>query len=119
MSISMWSRAHHSSKSLLIQELCLPFVPLLSFLSFVELNHARKEPRENYWKSMTKDQPIPGAIRDLFVQDPAGADKTNHFVKDFDTKHNAIIYHSHEKDKLQEKKSMNPANTWDHEKEKE
>ncbi|KAI5577248.1 hypothetical protein BDE02_09G100400 [Populus trichocarpa] len=96
------------------------FLVLLSFLSFVELNHARKEPRENYWKSMTKDQPIPGAIRDLFVQDPAaGADKMNHFVTDFDTKHNAIIYHSHEKDKLKEKKSMNPTNTWDHEKEKE
>ena len=27
MSISMWSRDHHSSKSLLIQELCLPSVP--------------------------------------------------------------------------------------------
>jgi hypothetical protein len=27
LSISIWSRAHHSFKSLLIQELCLPFVP--------------------------------------------------------------------------------------------
>jgi hypothetical protein len=28
LSISMWSRAHHSSKSLLIPELRLPSVPL-------------------------------------------------------------------------------------------
>ncbi|KAJ6310650.1 hypothetical protein OIU76_015384 [Salix suchowensis] len=79
------------------------FLLLLSFLSFAELNHARKEARDYYWKSMTKDQPIPEAIRDLLVRDPAGSDKMNHFVKDFDTKHSAIIYHSPEKDKLKEK----------------
>uniref|UniRef100_A0A6N2L6H6 Organ-specific protein S2 n=1 Tax=Salix viminalis TaxID=40686 RepID=A0A6N2L6H6_SALVM len=79
------------------------FLLLLSFLSFAELNHARKEASEYYWKSMTKDQPIPEAIRDLLVRDPAGSDKMKHFVKDFDTKHSAIIYHSPEKAKLKEK----------------
>ncbi|KAJ6692670.1 PROTEIN putative-RELATED [Salix purpurea] len=72
------------------------FLLLLSFLSFAELNHARKEASEYYWKSMTKDQPIPEAIRDLLVRDPAGSDKMNHFVKDFDTKHSAIIYHNYD-----------------------
>ncbi|KAG6779506.1 hypothetical protein NC652_011547 [Populus alba x Populus x berolinensis] len=76
---------------------------LVSFLSFVELRDARKEPREYYWKSMMKDQPMPESIKDLFVQDPAGAGKLNHFVKDFDTRHTAIIYHSQDgKDKLKE-----------------
>lgn len=52
---------------------------------------------------MMKDQPMPESIKDLFVQDPAGAGKLNHFVKDFDTRHPAIIYHSHDdKDELKE-----------------
>ncbi|KAJ6739048.1 PROTEIN putative-RELATED [Salix koriyanagi] len=81
---------------------------LFSFLSFVELSDARKEPREYYWKSMMKDEPMPEAIKELFVEDPAGAGKLNHFVKDFDTRHSAIIYHSHaEKDRLKERKSTN------------
>ncbi|KAF9684350.1 hypothetical protein SADUNF_Sadunf04G0109200 [Salix dunnii] len=75
---------------------------------FVELSDARKEPREYYWKSVMKDEPMPEAIKDLFVEDPAGAGKMNRFVKDFDTRQSAIIYHSHdEKDRLKERKSTN------------
>ncbi|KAG5247754.1 hypothetical protein OIU77_021012 [Salix suchowensis] len=86
----------------------LAVLVLFSFLSFVELSDARKEPREYYWKSMMKDEPMPEAIKELFVEDPAGAGKLNHFVKDFDTRHSAIIYHSHaEKDRLKERKSTN------------
>uniref|UniRef100_A0A6N2KV85 Uncharacterized protein n=1 Tax=Salix viminalis TaxID=40686 RepID=A0A6N2KV85_SALVM len=83
----------------------LAVLVLFSFLSFVELSDARKEPREYYWKSMMKDEPMPEAIKELFVEDPAGAGEMNHFVKDFDTRHSAIIYHSHaEKDRLKERK---------------
>ncbi|KAJ6402798.1 hypothetical protein OIU84_014828 [Salix udensis] len=86
----------------------LAVLVLFSFLSFVELSDARKEPREHYWKSMMKDEPMPEAIKELFVEDSAGAGKMNHFVKDFDTRHSAIIYHSHaEKDRLKERKSTN------------
>jgi hypothetical protein len=45
-----------------------------------------------------KDQPIPEAIKDLIHQDPpylSDATKKDHFVKDFDVKPNAIIYHPH------------------------
>jgi hypothetical protein len=44
-----------------------------------------------------KDQPIPEAIKDLLHQDPpslSDASEKNHFVKDFDTRHSAIIYHA-------------------------
>ena len=59
---------------------------------------------------------MPEAIKDLFVQDAAGAGKLNHFVKDFDTRHSAIIYHSHDgKDELKE---TNPTNARDHEEDK-
>ncbi|KAL9354429.1 hypothetical protein Peur_052399 [Populus x canadensis] len=94
----------------------LAVLVLVSFLSFVELRDARKEPREYYWKSMTKDQPMPEAIKDLFVRDPAGAGKLNHFVKDFDTRHSAIIYHS--RDGKDELKETNPTNARDHEEDK-
>uniref|UniRef100_A0A2P2N895 Uncharacterized protein n=1 Tax=Rhizophora mucronata TaxID=61149 RepID=A0A2P2N895_RHIMU len=45
-----------------------------------------------------KDQPIPDAIKNLLVKDTASqsdANRKTHLVKDFDTKSNAIIYHSH------------------------
>ncbi|OMO92120.1 Organ specific protein [Corchorus olitorius] len=66
------------------------------------LNYARKEPGEYYWKSVMKDQPMPEAIKGLFHdQDPAssssalGSDKKmNTFVKDFDSRHSVIIYHT-------------------------
>ena len=61
------------------------------------LNHARKEPGD-YWKSVMKDQPMPEAIKGLLHEDPVSAldseKKMKHFVKDFDSRHTHIIYHS-------------------------
>ncbi|XP_050233980.1 uncharacterized protein LOC126682372 [Mercurialis annua] len=72
---------------------------LLSLFLFSSLNDARKLPAEDYWKSVMKEQPIPNAIKDLFVQDPTSdaltsirSNKKNHFVKNFDTKSVAVIY---------------------------
>lgn len=46
-----------------------------------------------------KDQPIPEAIKNLFVEEDeeaaASANKKNHFVSDFDTRAVAVIYRSH------------------------
>ncbi|XVE94059.1 hypothetical protein REPUB_Repub01dG0247700 [Reevesia pubescens] len=76
-------------------------------LLFANLNHARKEPGE-YWKSVMKDQPMPEAIKGLLHQDPASAldsdlKKMKHFVNDFDSRHNLIIYHSHPESKEEDK----------------
>ncbi|KAJ9135536.1 hypothetical protein P3X46_032711 [Hevea brasiliensis] len=84
------------------------FLILFFVFSFVNLNNARKLP-EDYWKNIMKDQPIPEAIKSLFVEDSAdaassllGANKMNHFVKDFDTRAIAVIYHSHGENKKNE-----------------
>lgn len=74
-------------------------------ISFVTLNDARKDPGE-YWKSIMNGEPMPKAITDYFYQDPASqsnkekekhSDTINmdHFIKDFGTNPNLIIYHSH------------------------
>ncbi|GMI87953.1 hypothetical protein HRI_002464600 [Hibiscus trionum] len=81
---------------------CIVFFILCSFLLFANLNHARKEPRD-YWNSVMKDQPMPEAIKGLLHQDQASAmdsgKKMNNFVKDFDSRHSFIIYHSNLKHK--------------------
>lgn len=44
-----------------------------------------------------ENQPMPEAIKERFLKDPlylSDARKNNHFVKDFDTRHSAIIYHA-------------------------
>lgn len=53
---------------------------------------ARKDPGD-YWKSMMNDEPMPKAITDLIHHDTA--EESNHFLRNFDTKPNVIIYHSH------------------------
>ncbi|KAK9984696.1 hypothetical protein SO802_034221 [Lithocarpus litseifolius] len=68
----------------------------------VKGNDAKKDP-EFYWKSIMENQPMPEAIKELFLKDPlylSDARKNNHFVKDFDTRHSAIIYHA--RDELKE-----------------
>uniref|UniRef100_A0A2N9IKT7 Organ specific protein n=1 Tax=Fagus sylvatica TaxID=28930 RepID=A0A2N9IKT7_FAGSY len=75
----------------------LAILALFSLLLFINPNDARKDTGD-YWKSIMKDQPIPEAIKDLIHQDPpylSDATKKDHFVKDFDVKPNAIIYHPH------------------------
>ncbi|KAJ8763509.1 hypothetical protein K2173_002392 [Erythroxylum novogranatense] len=73
------------------------FLVLFSLLLMVNLIHARREP-EDYWRNVMKDQPLPEAIKNLMAQDQT------HLVKDFDTRSNAIIYHSHghEQDKRED-----------------
>ncbi|XP_024959777.1 uncharacterized protein LOC112500511 [Cynara cardunculus var. scolymus] len=59
------------------------------------MNDARKGPEE-YWRSIMKDEPMPKAIQDVLSED--STDKENNrdrFTRDFDTKPNLIIYHSH------------------------
>ncbi|XP_039056821.1 organ-specific protein S2-like [Hibiscus syriacus] len=72
------------------------------FLMFADFSHAREEPRD-YWKNVMKDQPMPEAIKGLLHQDQASAmgsgKKMNNFVKDFDSRHSLIIYHSNLKHK--------------------
>ncbi|XWS55821.1 hypothetical protein CRYUN_Cryun09bG0033100 [Craigia yunnanensis] len=45
-----------------------------------------------------KDQPMPEAIKGLLLEDPASAldseKKMKHFVKDFDSRKNLIMYHN-------------------------
>ncbi|KAI3446092.1 hypothetical protein Pfo_002757 [Paulownia fortunei] len=68
---------------------------LLSLVSFACITDARKDPRD-YWKSKMNGEPMPKAIADLYHQNPA-SDSTNldRFVRNFETKPNVIIYHSH------------------------
>lgn len=72
------------------------------YVQLANLSYARKD-MGDYWKSVTKDQPMPEAIRDLFhVQDvpsisTAGSTKTDRFARDFDVRPNVIIYHTHPK----------------------
>ncbi|XWS62521.1 hypothetical protein CRYUN_Cryun06bG0018300 [Craigia yunnanensis] len=61
----------------------------------------------DYWKSVMKDQPMPEAIKGLLHQDQASAldseNKMKHFVKDFDSRHSLIIYHSNPEYKEEDK----------------
>ncbi|KAK8699198.1 hypothetical protein V6N13_115292 [Hibiscus sabdariffa] len=81
---------------------CIVVFVFCFFLLFANFNHARKEPRD-YWKSVMKEQPMPEAIKGLLHEDQASAmdsgKKTNNFVKDFDSRHSFIIYHSNLKHK--------------------
>ncbi|XVF68136.1 hypothetical protein PTKIN_Ptkin10aG0179300 [Pterospermum kingtungense] len=76
----------------------LAFFIFCYLLLFANLNHARKEPAGDYWRSVMKDEPMPEAIKGLLHEDPVSAldsdKKMNHFVKDFDSKNSFIIYHS-------------------------
>ncbi|CAJ2642752.1 organ-specific protein P4-like [Trifolium pratense] len=67
---------------------------LFSLLLVANLSFARKDPGE-YWKNMMKGEAMPEAIKEL-IQDPqaiyAGKDG---FMRDFDVKPNAILYHTH------------------------
>lgn len=54
-----------------------------------------------------KDQPMPEAIRGLFNEDltsQSSSEIRDQFVKNFDTRSNAIIYHGHEETKDHDKK---------------
>ncbi|KAH6780034.1 hypothetical protein C2S52_011271 [Perilla frutescens var. hirtella] len=77
---------------------CTMFLLLLLLVGSV--GDARKDhPGEYYWKNMMKDEAMPKAITDLMDQNPA-SDSTNrddHFVTNFETKPNVIIYHTHSK----------------------
>lgn len=85
---------------------------LISFLfifgQFANLSHGRKEPGY-YWKSVMKDQPMPEAIKGLLHEDPAASNsekKMKHFVKDFNSKHSLIIYHTNPEYKQEDKPNV-------------
>ncbi|KAI3448047.1 hypothetical protein Pfo_004712 [Paulownia fortunei] len=69
---------------------------LLSLALFAYVTDARKDPGD-YWKSMMNAETMPKAITDLFHQNSASDSnmETDRFVRNFDTKPNVIIYHSH------------------------
>ncbi|XVF45763.1 hypothetical protein PTKIN_Ptkin02bG0232300 [Pterospermum kingtungense] len=73
-------------------------------LLFANLNHGRKEPGD-YWRRVMKDQPMPEAIKGLLHEDPASDSekKMKHFVKDFDSRHTHIIYHTNPEYKQEDK----------------
>ncbi|PIN06746.1 hypothetical protein CDL12_20689 [Handroanthus impetiginosus] len=72
-----------------------PSFLLLSLVLFAFITDARKDPND-YWKSRMKDEPMPKALKDLFHQNPTSVSpNSNHFVRNFETKASAIIYHNH------------------------
>lgn len=64
---------------------------------FAYVSDARKGPGD-YWKSVMAEEAMPKAIEDLLNMNPnSNSDtKTDIFVRNFDVKPNAIIYHSHD-----------------------
>ncbi|KAK6946219.1 Organ specific protein [Dillenia turbinata] len=83
-----------------------------SVLLFAGIINARNTPGE-YWKAVMNDQTMPEAIKGLINQDLATVlsdekedchpsskmKKGDWFVREFETKPNVIIYHSHEEPK--------------------
>ncbi|PIN22123.1 hypothetical protein CDL12_05169 [Handroanthus impetiginosus] len=72
---------------------------LLSLMLFVYVCDARKDPGD-YWKSIMNGEPMPKAITDLIHRYNLESDsnmKMDYFIKNFNTKANVIIYHSHHK----------------------
>ncbi|KAL8195329.1 hypothetical protein R6Q57_025732 [Mikania cordata] len=73
-------------------------VLLFSLLLVASFSDARKGP-EDYWRSVMKNEPMPKALQDVLIRDSvASTDKVNkkdRFTRNFDTKPNLIIYHSH------------------------
>ncbi|KAL0334750.1 UNVERIFIED_CONTAM: hypothetical protein Sradi_4686900 [Sesamum radiatum] len=72
-----------------------PFFLLSLLLIACIITDARKDPRD-YWQGRMDGEPMPKSITDLL---PVSDDPTNYsdrFVRDFETKPNVIIYHSHQ-----------------------
>ncbi|KAK1431170.1 hypothetical protein QVD17_14454 [Tagetes erecta] len=67
---------------------------LFSLLLLASVNDARKDPEE-YWRSVMKDEPMPKALEDVLIRDPSTSNMKDRFTRNFDTKPNLIIYHSH------------------------
>ncbi|KAM1348847.1 hypothetical protein PS2_003024 [Malus domestica] len=73
------------------------FLLILSSILLMSQNSYARKDSGDYWKSVMNDQPMPEAIKDLFVhqdhehQEPSK--EKSHFVGDFDMRPNAIIYH--------------------------
>ncbi|TKY75381.1 Organ specific protein [Spatholobus suberectus] len=67
---------------------------VFSLLLVANFSCARKD-LGGYWKNTMKDQPMPQAIKDL-VGDPQASDTgKDRFIRDFDVKPKAILYHTH------------------------
>lgn len=72
------------------------------------VTEARKDPSD-YWKTKMSGEPMPKAIADiLLLNHLSGSTATgsDHFIRDFKTKPNVIIYHSHHVKNAQAKSSL-------------
>jgi hypothetical protein len=58
------------------------------------LSCATKDPGE-YWKNMMKGVAMPEAIKELIQDTQATYVGKDRFMRDFDVKPNAILYHTH------------------------
>ncbi|CAA0826435.1 Unknown protein [Striga hermonthica] len=70
---------------------------ILSLVLVGKVTSARKGPGE-YWKKVMNGEPMPEAIANLLRQSPSAelnSKSTTRFIRNFDTRPNVIIYHSH------------------------
>ncbi|KAH7575107.1 hypothetical protein ACOSP7_005504 [Xanthoceras sorbifolium] len=93
------------------------FIFLFSLLLSANFSYGRKEPAAtgDYWKSIMKDQPMPKALLDRVQQEESaaasGASKIDHyFVKDFDFRPSAILYHTHSHKPKEDQMQVKPQN---------
>ncbi|KAJ7978381.1 Organ specific protein [Quillaja saponaria] len=89
-----------TNKSKKMKSIFASFI-VFSLLLFANLSYARND-LDKYWKSVMKNQPMPGSIKDLLHdQDPSSISdaRKDKFVKDFDMNRNLIIYQSQEEHK--------------------
>lgn len=84
------------------------FFFLVQLFQFAYVADARNGPGD-YWKSVMNGETMPKAITDLVHQNPASDSdkKTDRFIRNFDTKANVIIYHSH--DHIHNSEKPNPS----------
>ncbi|KAL0422736.1 UNVERIFIED_CONTAM: hypothetical protein Slati_3296500 [Sesamum latifolium] len=69
---------------------------LLSLLLFAcIISDARKDPRD-YWQSRMDGELMPKSITDLLPASDDPRKDSDRFVRNFETKPNVIIYHSHD-----------------------
>ncbi|KAM1760220.1 hypothetical protein ACFX12_003117 [Malus domestica] len=86
------------------------FLLILSSILLMSQNSYARKDSGDYWKSVMNDQPMPEAIKDLFVhqdhEHQVPSKEKSHFVGDFDMRPNAIIYHGahHHQDQPAENK---------------
>lgn len=59
-------------------------------------SYARESPGEEYWRRVMDGKPMPESIKGLFGGGDDDSISSQKFVKGFETKANAIIYHKND-----------------------